>query len=65
MVLDGFRWFHVLVTTPRARILIMRRSQKYRAKLCGGKTHRNREVPGGSKIDIRSMLPYFYVSIIY
>ena len=34
-------------------------------KLCGDKTHRNREVPGGSKIEIRSMLPYFYVSIIY
>ena len=24
-------------------------------KLCGGKTHRNREVPGSSKIEIRSM----------
>ena len=30
-----------------------------------GKTHRNREVPGGSKIEIRSLLPYFHVSIIY
>ena len=27
--------------------------------------HRNREVPGGSKIEMCSMLHYFYVSIIY
>ena len=50
--------------TPQARILIGCEEAK-NTKLCGGKTHRNREVPGGSKIEIRSLLPYLYISIIY